>query len=1002
MPPEEANPTTPPPPLIPDYELLRRVGRGSYGDVWLARSQTGLFRAVKIVWRSRFTDLAPYEREFNGLREFARITAGESRQLSLLHVGRNETEGFFYYVMELADDVVTGREIDPGCYEPLTFRHFRTHDISPPIDEVIAHAIELAGCLAELHSTGHIHRDVKPSNIIVVHGHAKLADIGLVTHTSDALTYVGTEGFVPPEGPGTIAADIFSFGKVLYELATGRDRNDYPRLPENLGDRPDRTQLLELNEIILRACASRPEERYADVASLLADLQLLVAGRSVRRLRRAEAGLSRARRWIAIAAAIAAVASVGAYLERQRANVESAGRRAAEAELAARTRESLYSASIANAQRALSAGEYGLARLALADGAPAPGDPDLRGFEWFALHNEAAGDPAIILRESGPQVSRLSLSPDRRLVAVEDTSTTVQVIEIETGHIAYQLEGLHRVAGFSPDGQRLVGSTPDYELETWSLADGSPDPRPNQPGIFRPLFADATAPRLFYFKDSRDEAPHVLGIRNYNTDRDELTFTVPHWESDQSAWVFREAQANADLSQLALVMQRGLSPHTDFRLWFWHIVDGAAVLQFTRDSSDFPVLFDISADGSTFAYCIDQAENHFWAHGLPQAPWSGPAIGWEALSSAISPDGSKIVIGDRERKMLVYDSLTGAQLGLHRGHVGIPNASVWVDASRVISASMQGDVRAWTITASSGEKLHEFSLPPTTVATYNTRAVFEIDGGRVFLPSQIGQSMFFDLATGRSQTVPAELRSVLHFERGEYLWVDDQGRCWQSNTDTPSAPHRAIALLDPDEAFNHASISPDGHWILATSQRGQIVLWDRLAEEIVFKDRRPLAPAYPAINNHGHITYLSPDQILQTWDLLTNTLLAERKILWRPSALTVSPDGKWIVAPEGARGFSFLRAHDLSTALHDPTTYTMAITSAFHPDCRLFATAGALGTVRLFGLDDAGAWHERPPLIFADPGSERAQDLASRITFSPDGTTLIAHTRTGYLRIWRR
>ena len=51
------------PPAVADYELLRCIGHGSYGDVWLARNVLGQFRAVKIIYRSRFSDPRPFERE---------------------------------------------------------------------------------------------------------------------------------------------------------------------------------------------------------------------------------------------------------------------------------------------------------------------------------------------------------------------------------------------------------------------------------------------------------------------------------------------------------------------------------------------------------------------------------------------------------------------------------------------------------------------------------------------------------------------------------------------------------------------------------------------------------------------------------------------------------------------------------------------------------------------------------------------------------------------------
>ena len=84
--------------------MLRRIGRGAYGDVWLARSKaTGVLRAAKIVWRHTFEDERPFKREFEGIQRFERISREHPSQLALFHIGRNEPAGYFYYVMELAD-----------------------------------------------------------------------------------------------------------------------------------------------------------------------------------------------------------------------------------------------------------------------------------------------------------------------------------------------------------------------------------------------------------------------------------------------------------------------------------------------------------------------------------------------------------------------------------------------------------------------------------------------------------------------------------------------------------------------------------------------------------------------------------------------------------------------------------------------------------------------------------------------------------------------------------
>lgn len=91
------------PPAIPDHKLLRPIGRGAYGEVWLARNIMGAWRAVKIIWRAQFDSERPYERELVGIRRFEPVSRSSGGLVHVLHVGRNDAAGYFYYVMELAD-----------------------------------------------------------------------------------------------------------------------------------------------------------------------------------------------------------------------------------------------------------------------------------------------------------------------------------------------------------------------------------------------------------------------------------------------------------------------------------------------------------------------------------------------------------------------------------------------------------------------------------------------------------------------------------------------------------------------------------------------------------------------------------------------------------------------------------------------------------------------------------------------------------------------------------
>src|SRR6185295_2925953 len=94
--------------------------------------------------------------------------------------------------------------------------------------------------------------------------------------------------------------DIYSLGKVLYEMCMGHDRQEFPKLPPNLNEFEDPARLLELNAVILKACHTNPSERYQSAAQMGAELALLQRGKSVKQRRSTE------RRWkIARKAAVA-------------------------------------------------------------------------------------------------------------------------------------------------------------------------------------------------------------------------------------------------------------------------------------------------------------------------------------------------------------------------------------------------------------------------------------------------------------------------------------------------------------------------------------------------------------------------------------------------------------------------------------------------------------------------------------------------------------------------
>jgi serine/threonine protein kinase/formylglycine-generating enzyme required for sulfatase activity len=284
-----------PTPEIPDMEILRQIGGGSYGEIWMARSVTGALRAVKVVYRNDFDDDRAFEREFEGILKYEPVARGHPGLVDLLHTGRDRTgaEEFYYYVMELGDDVERGSQILPADYEARTLRGEMLRAGKRPLAVGFCAEVgaRLAGALAHLHSNGLAHRDVKPANVIFVDGQACLADIGLVA-ARDQRTFVGTEGFVPPEGPGSAGADIYALGKVLYEMATGRDRLDFPELPDEPIAKSETKRWLTLNKVICEACDPRlKKRRYTEADEFERVLRLIASKRRLRK-RRPPVGLT--------------------------------------------------------------------------------------------------------------------------------------------------------------------------------------------------------------------------------------------------------------------------------------------------------------------------------------------------------------------------------------------------------------------------------------------------------------------------------------------------------------------------------------------------------------------------------------------------------------------------------------------------------------------------------------------------------------------------------------
>jgi serine/threonine-protein kinase len=303
--------------LIGPWRVVRLLGRGGMGAVYLAERADGAFDksvALKIVKRGMDTDEI-VQRFHHERRILARL---EHRNIAGLLDGGRTPDGLPFFVMELA----SGEPIDRWCDEhTLTLRE-RLH-----LFQTVCEAVQYA------HGNLVVHRDLKPGNIFVAEGAVKLLDFGiarLVGPAADAPPHVTqayaarlTPQYASPEHlrglPTSTATDVYSLGVILYELLCGRSPyrlegktllemeqtvcTEEPPRPSlavtRTKDGPPADELArsrglhgpqslvhalsgDIDAICMKALSKDPAQRYVSAAALAEDIQRHLEGRPVR------------------------------------------------------------------------------------------------------------------------------------------------------------------------------------------------------------------------------------------------------------------------------------------------------------------------------------------------------------------------------------------------------------------------------------------------------------------------------------------------------------------------------------------------------------------------------------------------------------------------------------------------------------------------------------------------------------------------------------------------
>ena len=782
------------PPTVGPYEILGEIDGGGQGRIFRARDpRLGREVALKILHRDVDHDPERRRRFLDEARAACRLN--HPNILVVHDVGTDGDQP--YLVTELIDGRSLKDELDAG---PM------------PMSRVLDLATQIADGLAAAHRVPLVHRDLKPGNVMIANGRAKIIDFGLAkltegvpdgaaTHTQTAAhAILGTPPYMSPEQARGSAvdyrSDIFSFGSMVYEMVTRRraferstpietltaiQHDEPPPMRESNPRVPGRLQ-----DIVQRCLAKLPEERYGSTADLVHDLKALRDGRvstdsavtPVPPTARPwwTTGVARATAAIIAAATVALAAALAL-------NGTPAGRDLSQYRIVPVATDAGYEGS-----PAWSPDGQTLAYIAERDGVMQMMARNLESSRSVQLTRAVADCRNPLWSADGSRVYYISLAGSQdSLWSVSSAGGNPQ---LELRNVA--------VATLSPDGSALVFLRDEgaYEMRAWVSTPVGHEPTPFGASL---LLTSGGISTMRFSPDGTRIAFWLNSVRNDASPDDRPTFVVADYPS--GAW--RETPALARVSR----------PHP----FAWmpdnrHIVFGAD-------------LFGRSLG------------THLWLADTESGAFEAlTASSTSEYEPAVSPDGHKVAfVADASHYDVVEVPVDGGPVVDRRANASDDSDPVWSPTGRQYAyvTNRAGDRGIW-LSDTDGA----VDVPLVVARAFRTetsllsRPAFSPDGQRLVYQRRdpAGYALWVTPAAGGSpvQVMP---RTVASYQdapawspSGDWLAftyiLNAEARTWRLGKTRPGANGDIIELRKDINFLSSPQWSPDGLWITVELQDG--------------------------------------------------------------------------------------------------------------------------------------------------------------------------------------